>query len=140
MDTAKSFFTGKEAGSLNPLQLLAVLRSAGGALAAQASLHAQLAQVEWEEEKQRLCKMLIFTLVGFACFLCFLLFAGVLAIAVSWNTPYRLPVLISLVIGHAAVLIWVAFRLKALAALSHESFAATRAEIAADLALIKSAL
>ena len=68
MGIANSMNAGKDAGSMNPLQVLSVARSAGSALFAQATLHAQLAQIEWEEEKQRLSSILIFMLMGFACF------------------------------------------------------------------------
>ena len=140
MEIAKSAITGKDAGSVNPLQLLNIFRSAGGALLAQATLHAQLAQVEWEEEKQRLCQMAIFSLLGFAFFLCFLIVSGAFAIALSWDTPYRTPVFILLIFGYLFALIWAGLRIKTLAALGSNSFAATRAEIAADIALLKSAL
>jgi uncharacterized membrane protein YqjE len=140
MDIATSAMTGKDTGSLNPLQLLNILRSAGSALFAQASLHAQLAQIEWEEEKQRLCKMAIMGFLGFAFFLCFLLVLSALVIVLAWSTPYRIPVFIGVLVVHLGGLAWVGLSLKKLAALSSNSFAATRAEIASDIALLKSAL
>lgn len=140
MELFKSHRSGTEAGAVNPLQLLGILRSASGALIAQASLHAELAQVEWEVEKQRLGKMIIFTLVGFACFLCLIFFIGVGVLAISWDTPYRIPAFIILILCYLMALAWAGFKLKALAALGEKSFAATRAEIAADIDLIKSAL
>lgn len=140
MDVLTSTHAGTEAGSVNPLQLLNIVRSASGAFFAQASLHAQLAQVEWEEEKQRLAKMFAFTLVGFACFLCLIFFTGALTLAIVWDTHYRIPVFIFLLFCYAGGIVWAGFQLKKLAALSENSFAATRAEIAADVALIKSVL
>jgi len=140
MDIVKGAVAGKDTGSINPLQLLNIFRSAGGALLAQASLHAELAQVEWEEEKQRLCQMAAFTLLAFACFICLLIIISAFAIALSWYTPYRIPVFIALIIGYAAALLWTGLKIKALAALSSNSFAATKAEIAADIALLKNAL
>lgn len=129
-----------DAGAVNPLQLLGILRSASGALIAQASLHAELAQVEWEVEKQRLIKIIIFALVGLACFLCLIFFVGLLILAISWDTQYRIPAFIGLILCYVLALVWTGFKLKALAALGEKSFAATRAEIAADINLIKSAL
>lgn len=140
MDVFTSAHASKEGGTVNPLQLLNIVRSASGAFFAQASLHAQLAQVEWEEEKQRLAKMLAFTLVGFACFLCLIFFTGALTLAIVWDTPYRIPVFIFLLLCYAGGIIWSGLQLKKLAALSENSFAATRAEIAADVSLIKSVL
>lgn len=140
MDVVKSASVSTEAGAMNPLQLLAILRSASGAFFAQASLHAQLAQIEWEEEKQRLSKMFAFTLIGFACFLCFIFFTGAFALVIAWDTPFRIPVFAFLLFCYAAGLIWAGLQLKALIALGDKSFAATRAEIAADVSLIKSVL
>jgi uncharacterized membrane protein YqjE len=140
MDIAKNALTGTDAGSMNPLQMLTILRSASGALLAQATLHAELAHVEWEAEKQRLYQMFVFTLMGFACFICLSMVVSAFAIALSWYTPYRIPVFIVLILGYLGALLWAGLRIKALLALSSQSFAATRAEIAADIALIKSAL
>lgn len=140
MDIAKSAIIGKDTDSINPLQVLNILRSAGSALYAQGALHAQLAHVEWEEEKQRLYQIFVFTLIGFACFICLLTVTSALAIAMSWYTPYRIPVFIFLIFGYLSALVWAGLRIKALLALSSNSFAATKREIAADIALIKSAL
>lgn len=140
MDIAKSAINGKDTDSINPLQLLNMLRSAGGALFAQGALHAQLAHVEWEEEKQRLYQIFVFTLIGFACFICLLVVSSALAIALSWYTPYRIPVFIFLILGYLSALVWAGLRIKVLLELSSKSFAATKREIAADIALIKSAL
>jgi uncharacterized membrane protein YqjE len=140
IDMIYSLNASKEAGTINPLQALTMLRSASGALVAQATLHTQLALVEWEEEKQRLLQMLIFTLVGFAFFLCLLFLIGAFLLTLSWDTPFRIPVFITLIIGYALATLWAAFRIKSLAALSSNTFAATRTEIAADIALIKSVL
>ena len=98
MGIVNSMNAGKDAGSMNPLQVLSVVRSASSALLAQAMLHAQLAQLEWEEEKQRLLKMLIFTLMGFACFLSLLIFIGAFVLTLSWDTQYRIPIFILLII------------------------------------------
>jgi uncharacterized membrane protein YqjE len=140
MGIVNSMNAGKEAGSMNPLQVLSVLRSASSALLAQASLHAQLAQVEWEEEKQRLSKMLALSLMGFACFLCLLISIGAFVLTLSWDTEFRIPVFLLLILCYLIALIWAGFKVIALGKQSSESFAGTRAEIAADIALIKRAL
>ena len=77
------------------------LRSAGGALLTQVSLHGQLASVEWEEEKTRLLKMLVVLLLGFACLLCFMLFTSALVLAFTWATAYRIPAVLGLIAIHA---------------------------------------
>ena len=120
------------------LEALRIMRSAGGALIVQAGLHAQLARVEWAEEKIRLLKMLLLTLLGFACVLCVMLLTGALLLALSWNTPYRVEVALLLLAVYAlgALVAWRRFQV--LSQRSSQAFAATREEIAADIALIRS--
>ncbi len=126
------------ATTINPLEVIRILRSAGGALLAQANLHGQLARVEWAEEKNRLLKMHLVTLLGFACLLCVMLFTGALVLAFSWETAYRIPAVAALIAlyGLGVGIAW--RRFQALSALSSQSFAATREEFAADMALLKS--
>ena len=132
--------SGTDASAINPLQLLSLLRSASSAIFAQVSLHAELAQVEWQQEKERLSKIIALTLMGFACFLCLIFFLGLFAIALSWDTEYRIHVFVGLILSYVVALAWAAFKIRSLAALGEKSFAATRAELAADIDLIKSAL
>ncbi len=140
MDLLKGIGTSKEAGSVNPLQVLSVVRSASSALLAQATLHAQLAQVEWEEEKQRLAKIVVYTLAGFACFLCLLFFIGAFTLTLTWDTQYRIPVFMGLIFSYFVALLFVGFKLHNLIEQGSNSFAGTRAEISADIDLIKRAL
>jgi uncharacterized membrane protein YqjE len=122
------------------LDAVRILRSASGALSVQALLHGQLARIELEEEKNRLLKMLAATLLGFACLLCVLLFAGALVLAASWETRYRIEACAGLVIlyGIGTAAAWRCFQ--AWSAQSGRSFAASREELAADAALLKSSL
>ncbi len=129
-----------DSNAFNPLDAIRLLRSAGGALFAQASLHGQLARVEWAEEKNRLMNMAVAALAGFAFLLCFLLFTGALLIAFSWETQYRMVTVAILVIIYALAAYMAWRRFHALSALSDQAFVATREEIAADIALIKSKL
>lgn len=125
---------------INLLEVLRLVRLAGGTLLTQMTLHGQLACNEWAEERRRLGKMLTVIVLGFTCLLCFLLAGGALLLAVSWDTPWRLPVAAALVAiyGLATALAW--RRLSALSAHGSQSFAATRAELAADLELLRSKL
>lgn len=122
------------------LDLLKLLRSAGSAISAQAALHSQLIQVEWEEEKNRLSQLLAFVFAALIGAICLLLSLSLLAVALSWDTAYRIHVLIALPIIYSLALLWIWQRIKHLLALSSRTFAATREELAADLALIKSRL
>lgn len=120
--------------------VMRIARSAGGALLVQAGLHAQLLRVEWAEMRGRLLKMLLATLLGFACLLGLMVTLTALLLAASWHTPYRIPAVIALIAlyGSGLALAWRHFKLQS--ALNAASFAATRAELAEDLALLRSHL
>ncbi len=107
---------------------------------AQANLHGQLARVEWAEEKNRLFRMLVVTLLGFACLVCGMLFVGALVLAISWETSYRIPALLALIAVYGAEYGIAWRRFQALSAFSSQAFAATREELAAGMALLKSKL
>ncbi len=129
-----------ESTLINSLDVVRLLRSAGGALLAQLALHGKLASVEWEEEKNRLLQMFIITLFGFVCVLCILFFTGAAVLALSWETPYRIHAIVALIAiyGLGVFVAW--HRFQKLSALSSDAFAATREELAADIALIRSKL
>lgn len=123
---------------ISSLNVIRVLLSAGRPLLALASLHGQLVRIEWAEQKIRFLRMLVVALLGFSSLLCAMLFVGALTLAFSWDTEYRIPVVLALVAiyGLVAALAWRHFR--ALSAQSSEAFAATREELAADLAILRS--
>ena len=125
---------------VNPLDVLRLLRSAGGALLAQAALHGQLARVEWEVEKQRLLKLCCASLLGFSCLLCVMLFLGVAVLACSWETAYRFHAMAALIAVYSMGVCIALRYIQKFLALGDQAFAATRAELAADVALIKSSL
>lgn len=124
----------------NPLDAIRKLRSAGSALSAQLVLHGQLFKVEWAEEKIRLSKMLIAGLLGFAFFMCANIAVGVLLLTLGWQAGLLIPAVIALIAVYA-VGTWLAWRkLQALSLLSVHAFETSRAELAADIALIRSKL
>ncbi len=127
-------------GSVNPLQAMRILQSAGGALFDQLLLHGKLVQIEWALERERLLQMLGTVLVGYTFLSCALLFSGALVLACCWDTVYRIPAATALVVLFAlgTALSWRRFR--ALWALGGQSFAGTRAELAADVMLLRSRL
>jgi uncharacterized membrane protein YqjE len=125
---------------INSLDIIRVLRSAGGALFAQLGLHGQLARAEWAAEKDRLLKMVVFALFGFVCGLCILFFSGALVLAYSWETAYRLHAIVALIVTYGLGIAIAWYRFQALSSLSSQAFAATREEISADIAMIKSKL
>jgi uncharacterized membrane protein YqjE len=126
--------------TVGPLDAIRLLRSAGKTLFAQAGLHAQLASVEWQEEKQRLSKMAGVALLGFASVLSAMIVVGGLAIAFSWETRYRIPAAAGVMAAYALAIFIAWFRLQTLSALGAQAFAATRAELETDIALLRSKL
>ena len=131
---------GKESDGIDLLSALRIVRSAGGALCTQAGLYGQLAHIEWLEEKIRLRNMLLMALLGFASVLCVMLFTGIAALALSWETAYRLPAVIALLLFYAAGMALAWYRLSALSASGSRSFAALREELSIDAALLRSRL
>ncbi len=131
---------GKESDGIDLLSTLRIVRSAGGALCTQASLYGKLARIEWLEEKNRLMKMILFGLIGFACTLCVMLFIGLLVLVLTWDTSYRILALSVVIVLYGIGVGFAWQRIRALSRLNSQSFAATREELATDLALIKSRL
>jgi uncharacterized membrane protein YqjE len=125
---------------VGPLDAIRLLRSAGKALFVQAGLHAQLAGIEWQEEKQRLTKMAGVALLGFASTLGAMVFASGLAMAFSWDTPYRVPTAIGVVTVYALMIVIAWHRFQSLSAMGSQAFASTRAELVTDIAMLRSRL
>ena len=117
-----------------------MLRSTASALLAQGALHAELMHLEWVEEKYRLLRMLLALLAGSLFLFCGLFSFSAMMLIFSWGTPWQNPVLIGLVLfyGTGTLVAWLRFT--ALFARGSQAFAGTRAELAADVALIRSKL
>jgi uncharacterized membrane protein YqjE len=130
----------RETKSVNIASMVQMFNSASDALLAQAKLHGQLVKIEWQEEKDRLASIFAALLIGFSCFICLLIFVGVLVMSLSWNTDYQLIALVSLCTFYAlaSYLAWRQFSLAT--KMLRGGFAHTRAELSADLAMIKSKL
>jgi uncharacterized membrane protein YqjE len=120
--------------------MIRLLRTAGSAMLVQISLYAALAQVEWAQERNRLQDMVIAGVLGTVSLIGLLLFSGVLALALAWDTAYRIPVAVMLVALHGLGCAFAWYRMKSLSRRSAQSFAVTRCELSADLAAIKAAL
>ncbi len=129
-----------EAVSISTAGLVRIVRAAGGALLLQVGLHGQLLRVEWAQEKSRLLKLIMATLLGVVCLLGLLATLGVLVLAIFWDTPYRIPAALALVALYGVGLAIAWRRFTAQAALGGNSFAALRSELAADLELLRSQL
>lgn len=129
-----------EAASISPLDVVRVLRSAGPALLTQAGLHGDLIRVEWAAEKERIVRLVAAAFIALVALLCVLLTVGALVLAFSWDTPYRTAVAAGLVIVYAAIATIAWQRFKVHTSRGGEAFAATREELAEDMALIRSHL
>jgi uncharacterized membrane protein YqjE len=100
------------------------------------SLHLQLARVEWAQERQRLEQAFSARLIRFACLLSSVLFVSALALALAWDTPYRIPVAVALAIAHGSVTVMAWRRVSVLSEQGEQRFALTRAQIDKDRALL----
>lgn len=119
------------------LDIARLLRSGGDELLLQLLLLMRLARIEWQQERLRLLHMLGVGLIGFACLLAVMLFSGGLLVAAAWDTGYRLPALLGLVLIYGAGLGLAWRRLQTISALGEQSFSALREELAANAAVLK---
>lgn len=131
---------GQDTSPVNMMLVVRQLCSAANSLFARVELYGQLLRVEWAEEKNRLVKILLFALAGFACLLCGMLFTGILVLVFFRETTYLYAAVAALIVvyGVGAGIAWQ--RIHALSRLSNRAFAATCEEIAADIALIRAKL
>ena len=129
-----------QGSSSDPLLALRQLHAAGGALFTQMTLHGKLMSLEWAAEKNRLLNMLVVILLGIASVICVMLTIAALVLAFSWNTSFRVPSVIGL-LAFYLLLLHICWRhFKELSALGSKSFAASRQEIAADIAVFRGKL
>ncbi len=103
-----------------------------GLLFAPALMHGQLPRIEWQEEKDRLLKMLAAVLLGFACLLCLVLLTGALLLTLSWETSYRMPVMMALITACVLGTGIACRRFQDLSTAGTQSFASACAEQATD--------
>lgn len=122
------------------MEIIKRLRSMAKMVLTRLELHGQLVSVEWAEERQRLLQLLIISLFCFIFIFCALLFIGVFVIALSWATDYRIHAIGLMLALYILGFCLCAYRISILVSRSSSSFAATREEVAADLALIRSQL
>jgi uncharacterized membrane protein YqjE len=122
------------------MEIINRLRSITKIVLTRLELHGQLISVEWAEEKVRLKQMGLLVLLAFIFLFCALLFIGIFAVALSWESEFRNyaagAVFLLYVLGFGIC----AFKLKTLAERSAATFAASRDEVEADLALLRSRL
>lgn len=122
------------------MEVIQRLRTTAKIIIERLELHGKLISVEWAEEKQRLAQLLVVLLLGMSCMFCLILFVGVLTVALGWATEYRIITIATILSLYAAGLVLCVYRFRILVFRGANAFAATREEISADLALIRSQL
>lgn len=122
---------------IGPFSAVRLVRLAGADLLDQAGLHAQLAHVEVQQERQRLLRILALGVLGLACLVSVLLSAGALVLAASWDGAYRLHVAGGLVVAYAFGLGLCWQRLRRAAATDAGLFQASLEELSADAAMLR---
>jgi len=116
------------------------LGSTTSALLAQGALYGQLAWVELNVEKDRLLQLLLTMLAGFSMLTSLLISLTLFFLAASWDTPYRLLVLIATAAFYCIVLGIIWWRFMTLSFLGNLAFADTREELSTDMELVRSRL
>lgn len=116
------------------------LRSVANTLVTQAALYAELAGVEWQEEKSRLTGMLVYLLLGFTFLFCLLLAISAMVLMASWDTAFRLWSLLGLMLVYAAGAVFALKQFNTLGKGSEQAFCDLRAELAVDIALLRTRL
>lgn len=113
------------------------LRGLGASLCEHASLRAELAAVEFQAEKREWFALAAGLVVGCALVAITVLFAGMTAVILAWDTPWRdqvaLTVLFVFLTGTALMAAWLHQRLKR----EHHPFARTVQELRRDAALLR---
>ena len=123
--------------AIDPLDVIRMLRSAGGGLLTQAGLYSQLVRAEWALEKRRLLALVFAAAVGFICLLCLLLALMLLVLALSWDSGYRVQAMLAVIGLFSVSLATVWYRVHRLLAQGEQSFGALREELAIDMAMLK---
>lgn len=134
--TLRSTSFGRSAG-FAMLDWIRILGEARHSLLEHGLLHGELVGIELEQAKLRLVRVLLFALAGLSALTCTLLWIGVLVLAASWDTAYRVPAMVAmlLVYGITTFALWRGLR-SAIAG-SGKGFAASFEELAADAALLR---
>lgn len=119
------------------LDAVRLARTAGGLLLEHATLTAELAQADWQEERARI-KQLIFTTLLYAILIgLVLLHLSALALVAAWDTPYRVHVTAALLLLWVGCTLAVRLRLRRIGAEGEGRFAASRAELQRTAELLR---
>jgi uncharacterized membrane protein YqjE len=119
------------------LDAVRLARTAGSLLLEHATLTAELAGADWQEEEARL-KRLIFTTLLYAILIgLVLLHFSAVAVLAAWDTPYRVHAAVLMLLVWIGCAVAVRLRLKRVAQQGERRFAASRAELGKTLELLR---
>lgn len=120
---------------IHPLEWMRFVQASLPTLVDHARLTLELADLEWQQEKQRLRRVTLMVALAAVSGLFFVAVVTAVIILLTWLTPYRFVAIALLLLIYALGVGWAVLRLRRLS--GNESFAATRAELARDMALFR---
>ncbi len=118
-------------------ELNAVAGSAVNAFLTRCVQHLQLIQVELQEEKLRLRKMLVMLLLSVGMLICSLIVISIFILVATWDTPFRLSGIGALAAIYCALTGFFWFRFSMLGTESSDLFVDSRRELEADFHLLQ---
>lgn len=120
---------------IHPLEWLRFVQASLPTLLDHVRLTLELADLEWQQEKKRLRRVMLMVALAVICGLFFLAVATAVIMLLTWYTPYRFVAIALLLLIYALGVGWAILRLRRLS--DSESFTATRAELERDMALFR---
>jgi hypothetical protein len=96
-----------------------------------------LIRMDWERERRRLLRFWAYSLLAVCFTVALLLVASVLAIALSWNTPYFTGTCIAILGGYSLAVLICVYKAVTLAKLGSHAFATSRYEIKQAFAALR---
>lgn len=124
-------------GGLNAVAILRLMRGAVPVLPDHLALLAELAALEWRDEKRRVIRRGLYWAVLVLAVLAFLLVLAGVVLALSWDTPQRLWCAVAVLGVFALIIAASAFALTRSASRGGSAFSATGAELRRDLELLR---
>ncbi len=123
--------------AIEVLDALRIARATGGLLLDHVVLAAELVRLEWQEEKTRLRQLVQINLALVVLISLTLLHLSALAIAVAWDTRYRLYVMSAMLLFFLISTVAVWRHLQQLSDQDGQQFTESRRQIEKSLELLK---
>ncbi len=120
---------------IHPLEWLRFVQTSLPTLFDHARLTLELADLEWQQEKKRLRRVMLMIALAVISGVFFVAVVTAVIMLLTWYTPYRYVAIALLLLTYALGVGLAILRLSRLS--DGESFTATRAEVARDIALFR---